>query len=131
MPWVKEALCRGCAVCVSECPVDAIRMKEDGYAAIDDAECIRCGRCHDICPQEAVRHDKERIPQEVSENLRWVSKLLDHYQQPTEQSVFMERMVRHFKRQEKVAQETLAVIVTVGHDAVGGIETAIQSLSGQ
>jgi len=111
--------------------VGAIEMGEDGFAAINDEECIRCGRCHLACPQQAIRHDKERIPQEVSTNLRWVRKLLNHFQQPAEQAAFIERMVRHSERQREVAQQTLAMIEAAGDDPVGGIEGAIRSLPGR
>jgi len=129
MPWVKQELCTGCGVCVQECPVDAVDLGDDGYAAINDEECIRCGRCHDACPQEAVRHDGERIPQDISENLLWVKKLLGNFHQPTEQAAFMQRMVRYFKKEQKIAQETLAKIEAVGDDPVKGIDAAIQSIA--
>jgi hypothetical protein len=82
-----------------------------------------------VCPQEAVRHDSERIPQEVADNLRWVRKLLQHFQDPQEQSDFMQRMVRFFNKQKKVNEQTLSVITTVGDDPAEGIETAIGRLS--
>ena len=62
MPWIDKNKCTGCGLCVRECPVNAIIIKE-GKAEIDMDKCIRCGKCHDVCPQEAVRHDSEKIPQ--------------------------------------------------------------------
>jgi len=129
MPWVKTELCTGCGICVNECPVDAIALRENGRAEINDAECIRCGRCHDVCPKEAVRHDSERIPQEVAENLNWVRKLLEHFDEPAEQSAFIERMVRFFKKEKKVNEQTLAAIESAGDKPVEGIDTAIRGLS--
>jgi len=82
MPWVNEEMCVGCGLCVEECPVDAISLQGNDTAAINDDECIRCGKCHDVCPQEAVRHDSERIPIEV----------------------LLERMVRYFAKEKKVAE---------------------------
>jgi len=29
MPWVNEEMCVGCGVCVDDCPVGAITLKED------------------------------------------------------------------------------------------------------
>lgn len=110
MPWVNVELCNGCGTCVEECPVGAIELTADGFAEIDEAECIRCGRCHDACPQQAVRHDGERTPQDVAENLRWVRKLLGHFKRPEDQSAFMDRMVRFFNKQKKVSERTLAAI---------------------
>ena len=129
MPWVNEVLCIGCGVCTAECPVGAIELKADGFAEIDEAECIRCGRCHDVCPQEAVRHDGERIPQEVAENLRWVRRLLGHFQDPQEQSAFMRGMVRFFNKQKKVSERTLAAITAAEDKPPEGIDAALGQLS--
>jgi len=129
MPWVKENLCTGCGLCTHECPVGAIELKASGCAEIDEAECIRCGRCHDVCPQEAVRHDSERIPQEVADNLRWVRGLLGHFEDPREQSAFMERMTRFFKKEKKVNEQTLAAIAAAGDQPAITIDAAIGELS--
>ena len=32
MPWVNEDMCVGCGVCVDDCPVGAITLKEDQKA---------------------------------------------------------------------------------------------------
>jgi len=129
MPWIKQEMCTGCSLCVKECPVDAIALNADGLAEIDEEECIRCGRCHDVCPQDAVRHDGERIPEEVAENLRWVRRLLGHFHEPREQSAFMERMVRFFNKQQKVSERTLAAIAAAKNDLAGSIDAAIRDLS--
>jgi len=129
MPWIKQDLCTGCSLCVEECPVGAIALSADDFAEIDEAKCIRCGRCHDVCPQEAVRHDGERIPQEVAENLRWVRKLLGHFDDPQEQSAFMQRMVRFFNKQKKVNERTLAAITAAQDNPAEGIDAAMGRLS--
>ncbi len=74
MPWVDQKKCTSCGTCVEACPVGAIVLDDQNLACIDQAACIRCGKCHDVCPVGAVRHDSERIPQEVVENLRWVKR---------------------------------------------------------
>jgi len=51
--------CIGCQLCVGECPVDAIIMK-DGVAVIDKEKCTGCGKCFDICPAAAVLFEKVR-----------------------------------------------------------------------
>ena len=129
MPWITQETCTGCSLCIKECPVDAIALSAEGLAKIDEAECIRCGRCHDACPQNAVRHDGERIPQEVAANLQWVRRLLGHFHEPTEQSAFMERMTRFFKKQKKVSERTLAVIAEAAGDPGETIDAAIWELS--
>jgi hypothetical protein len=78
----------------------------------------------------AVRHDSERVPLEVAENLRWVRKLLGHFQDPQEQSAFMQRMVRFFSKQKKVTERTLAALTAAGGRPVEGIDAAMRELSG-
>jgi len=116
MPWVNEDMCVGCGVCVDDCPVGAITLKDDQKAIINEDECIRCGRCHDVCPQEAVRHDSERIPQEVGANIKKTKGLLKHFETSEEQQAFLERMVRYFKKQQKVASLTVDKITSIKAD---------------
>jgi len=116
MPWVNEDMCAGCGVCVDDCPVGAITLKDDRKAIINEDECIRCGRCHDVCPREAVRHDSERIPQEVEANVEKTKGLLKHFETPQEQQAFLERMVRYFKKQQKVASLTMDKITAIKAD---------------
>ena len=40
--------CRGCGVCVGQCPNDEIRIM-DGTAVIGDG-CVHCGKCIEVCP---------------------------------------------------------------------------------
>ena len=54
----EKELCCGCGACMDACPVDAVRMTEDGegffYPQADAAACIRCGRCVKACPCHLV-----------------------------------------------------------------------------
>lgn len=45
--------CTYCNTCVFECPVQAIRMTNDG-ASIDEARCKGCGLCAENCASEAI-----------------------------------------------------------------------------
>ena len=128
MPWIKQEMCTGCGICIEECPVDTIKLEDNDYAVINEEECIRCGRCHDVCPQDAVRHDGERVPQEVAANLKWVRKLLENFQQPEEQTAFMQRMVRFFNKEKKVNEQTIDAIKNAQDDPVRDIENAIHNL---
>ncbi|HJX13418.1 MAG TPA: FAD-binding protein [Dehalococcoidales bacterium] len=49
--------CIGCQLCVGECPVSAIEMK-DGVAHVNPDLCIGCGRCSKVCPVNAVIFEK-------------------------------------------------------------------------
>ena len=51
---VDKESCIGCGVCMRNCPVQAITMK-DGKAVIDPNLCIQCGTCESICPMGAIR----------------------------------------------------------------------------
>jgi ferredoxin len=113
MPWVNEDLCVSCGVCVDDCPVGAIALNEDQKACINEDGCVRCGRCHDICPQDAVRHDSEKIPDEVAANIEKTKSLLRHYSSPDQQSSFLERMVRYFKKEQKVAGLTVEQLTAI------------------
>ncbi len=58
--------CIGCQVCVSECPVGAIKMA-GGVALIDPDVCVGCGRCFEVCPVDAVRFEKKRRRRRIRE----------------------------------------------------------------
>ena len=84
-------------------------MKEE-KAEIDMEICIRCGKCHDVCPQEAVRHDSEKIPLEVNENLDKAKELIGDFKTEEEKKAFLGRMVRHYNKERKVAEGTIEKI---------------------
>ena len=125
MPWVNEDLCVGCGVCVDDCPVGAITLKDDQKAIINENECIRCGRCHDVCPQEAVRHDSERIPQEVEANTEKTKGLLKHFETRQEQQAFLQRMIRYFNKEQKVASVTMEKLTAMKNELDNGTKTDI------
>jgi len=125
MPWVNEDLCVGCSICVDDCPVGAITLKENQKAVINDDMCIRCGRCHEVCPEEAVRHDGERISEEVAVNIEKTKNLLKHYSDPDERQQFMERMIRYFKKEQKVVGLTIEKLIAIKTDLDEGTKTDI------
>ncbi len=109
MPWIDANLCDGCGICIEECPSGAITMVDEN-AQIDMDICIRCGTCHKICPQNAARHDSEKIPEEVENNIKWVKELLTNYETEKERRGFLKRIKRHFLREIKVNEKTLEKI---------------------
>jgi len=46
--------CDSCGICVQNCPMDALRMK-DGKPHMRYDECWYCGACVEDCPQQAIR----------------------------------------------------------------------------
>ena len=106
MPWVDEEKCVACGICVEECPVDAIEMK-DGTAWIDMDECIKCGKCHEVCPENAVRHDKERIPREVEANVEMVKRNINYFSDEDVKQACLIRNMNYFKFVRTIAENTL------------------------
>ena len=109
MPWIDKNKWTGCGACITICPVKAIAMKE-GKAEIDMDKCIRCGKCHDVCPVDAIRHDSEKIPIEVEQNLEKMKKLMGYYKTETEKKAFIERIIKYFNKEKKVAEKTIEKI---------------------
>ena len=51
---LNEDLCRGCTNCISNCPTEAIRVR-NGKAHIISERCIDCGECIRSCPSHAKK----------------------------------------------------------------------------
>ncbi len=54
-----ENKCKGCSICVKNCPFDAITMK-DKLAVIGDT-CTSCGVCVDACPFDAITKESASV----------------------------------------------------------------------
>ncbi len=52
---IDEEKCKGCSLCVKNCPVGAITFVEKKKPVILDQEkCIKCGTCYDVCKLDAI-----------------------------------------------------------------------------
>lgn len=51
---VNRAWCKGCGICVSFCPKDALSLDKEGKAVHNPKPCIECGMCELYCPDMAV-----------------------------------------------------------------------------
>lgn len=56
-------LCTGCGTCVNSCPMDVIRMDEEGKRAIIKypEECMCCDACEFDCPVDAIYVSPEKF----------------------------------------------------------------------
>lgn len=52
---VDPELCNGCGDCVEVCPVDALRLDEEGRPYMKYDECWYCGCCEEECPTKALK----------------------------------------------------------------------------
>ena len=53
--------CTKDALCVSECPVDAIAEGDNQYF-INPDDCIDCGACTSVCPSESI-YPEDEVPE--------------------------------------------------------------------
>lgn len=51
---IDEKLCRGCGLCLKNCPVQAIQGERKQPHSLDDSRCIKCGVCLSLCKFKAV-----------------------------------------------------------------------------
>lgn len=46
--------CTQCGICVEICPLDLIRLDEEGFPYLKYDECWYCNACVYECPEEAI-----------------------------------------------------------------------------
>jgi len=58
---IDEKKCKRDGICVAECPVHIIKMKDDKSLPVPVegamAQCIKCGHCVAVCPYGALKHN--------------------------------------------------------------------------
>lgn len=58
---VDGTVCRGCLLCVDQCPKQAIspsgQLNSAGYEYIqvDEEKCVGCGNCYEMCPSSVFK----------------------------------------------------------------------------
>jgi NADH-quinone oxidoreductase subunit F len=58
--FISPDKCRGCGLCVKNCPVAAISGEKGKVYFINQEMCIKCGSCYDVCP--AKFNAVEKLP---------------------------------------------------------------------
>jgi NADP-reducing hydrogenase subunit HndC len=43
--------CKGCGICLRNCPVEAISGEKQKPHTINQAKCTKCGTCLEVCPE--------------------------------------------------------------------------------
>ena len=51
---VDEDLCKGCGLCMRDCPTEAVIGEKKQPHRIDAELCVKCGVCYEDCPFDAV-----------------------------------------------------------------------------
>ncbi|MHB1415622.1 MAG: 4Fe-4S dicluster domain-containing protein [Chloroflexota bacterium] len=52
---VDRGLCTGCGTCVDVCPLDNLRLDDEGCACDRYDECWYCNACEVDCPEGAIK----------------------------------------------------------------------------
>jgi NAD-dependent dihydropyrimidine dehydrogenase PreA subunit len=52
---VNRELCNGCGICAELCPLDNLRMGDDGFPYVKYDECWSCETCELECPSKAIK----------------------------------------------------------------------------
>jgi NADH-quinone oxidoreductase subunit F len=68
--YIDPKKCQACALCIKNCPVDAIYGKKKIVHIIDQEKCIKCDSCFGVCPDKfnaVLKLSGELIPPAVPE----------------------------------------------------------------
>ncbi|HRY28467.1 MAG TPA: nitroreductase family protein [Elusimicrobiota bacterium] len=103
--------CRGCGLCVRDCPYAALVQESKGKPPrfLEDVGCLRCGHCVSVCPTGALSHAElnaeDFVPVEPSVDDDTMQKFLSS-----------KRSVRHFLSQP-VERQALDRLLRVASQA--------------
>lgn len=54
--WVDNQSCVACGVCVNQCKLGAITIKNGCFAVVDESKCVGCKRCIVACPASTIEY---------------------------------------------------------------------------
>ncbi len=59
LPKIRQDWCKGCGICVSFCPKEALSLNSANKAELNAARCTGCGICEMYCPDFAIELREE------------------------------------------------------------------------
>lgn len=109
MMLVNEEKCIGCGVCVKDCLLNCIKVK-NGKAKIRNLICFKCGHCIAVCPKNAVysnEYNMEEIKEFNKEDFSIASNNFLNF-------IKFRRTTRQFNTLKEVEKEKIEKIIEAG-----------------
>lgn len=109
MMLVNEEKCIGCGLCVKDCLLGCIKIK-DSKAKIRNLTCFKCGHCIAVCPKNAVYSDEynmDEIKEYDTETFSINSENLLNF-------IKFRRTTRQFNTSKEVEREKIEKIIEAG-----------------
>lgn len=105
---INKELCIGCSMCVKDCPVSNIEIKDKKAQIISDS-CLFCSHCKAICPKDAIEITG------YNEDVEDIDKFLLN-SSDLMKAIKTRRTIRNFK-DEKISNEIIENIIEAGRYA--------------
>ena len=76
-PIIQSKECKGCKICVNDCPMKAINIKIGQlgeYADIDYSKCINCFKCANNCPYQIIKTKTPKKYRHIDKMMKKINK---------------------------------------------------------
>lgn len=71
---IEEWRCTGCGLCLPDCPVGALEVRDGKSRLVSDRLCDGAGACVGACPNEAIRVvERESEPYDERRLMAWIA----------------------------------------------------------
>lgn len=102
---INKELCISCSICVKDCPVSNIEIKDKKAQIISDS-CLFCSHCKAICPKDAI--EITGYSEDVEDTDKFLLNSSDLMK-----AIKTRRTIRNFK-DEKISNEIIENIIEAG-----------------